>query len=476
MRTHFPSISKIIWGVCLATITAISIGGVGQGGTGGRASSYGRILNFGSIWVNGVEFFTTTAAITIDNVPGQLEAALKAGMVVKVNGDLAADGLSGVATSVVHNTDLRGAVDAAPTAIADGFAFSVHGLAVRSDSRTIIAGAAGVGLLGSGQRISVSGLRDGSNGTLRASRIDLLAPGATGSVLRGTASAVSGTSFTLGATMVNAAGATLHDVTLAEITAGAEIRVRGTANVAGNALVANVVERAESLVGNLFTGFEAEIEGLVTGASTGQFMLNGVSVSVTAATVFENGTAADLVNGANVEAKGIATGASSLNAVTIKFPHPEAIEVQATVSAKSGNTITLISADNGVAFTIDAATEFRDSSNAKLRKFSLANLAVGDRVIARGDILKAGTLATRIERTRPATGFAIKTRVFEANGNALVLDDTLVATNAATVYENESGQVISAADFFSRAIGLRVHVRGATNGDVLMATSAEIKP
>jgi hypothetical protein len=455
--------------------SVVAFGGGGQSGTGGRASSYGRILNFGSIWVNGVEFFTTTAAITIDNVPGQPESALKVGMVVKVNGDLAADGLSGVATSVVHNTDLRGAVDAAPSATADGFAFSVHGLAVRSDSRTIVAGAAGVGLLTSGQRISVSGLRDDSNGTLRASRIDVLLAGTTGSVLRGVASAVSGTIFNLGTTAVNGAAATLLHVTWAEIAAGTEVRVRSTANVASGALVASSIERAESLVGQLDVDFAAELEGLATSVSAGQFSLNGIAVTTNAATVYVNGTAADLVNGANVEAKGVAVTTSSFIAATIKFAAPEAIDLQASIVAKTADGLTLLATGNGVRFTVNANTEFKDSSRAKLSNFSLAKIALGDTLRVRGLIEKTGSVATRVERMRPEAGFDFKTRMFEALTGALVLENAIVSTDAATLYFDETGVAITQAAFISRAVGLRVHTRGTVNGNVLTATSVEIK-
>jgi Domain of unknown function (DUF5666) len=457
------------------TIATLSSGGGGSEGTGGRMTSYARITDFGSIWVNGVEFFTTTAAIKIDNVSGQPESALKAGMVVKVNGDLAANGLSGVASSVVHNTDMRGAVDAAPTATADGFAFSVHGLAVQSDCRTIIAGAAGVGLLSGGQRISVSGLRDSANNTFRASRIDVLAAGTTGSVLRGVASAVSGTSFTLGATVVNGAAATLHNLTWADIAAGTEVRVRSIANVAGGALVANTIERAEDLAGQLQVGFDAEIEGLASSVAAGQFNLNGVTVTTNAATVYVNGSAADLVNGVNVEAKGKAVTNSTFNAQTIKFAAPEAIDVQASVVAKTANSVTLISASNNVLFTVNANTLYKDSSRAKLVNFTLAQIAVGDTVLARGLVEKTGSVATRVERLRPEAGFAIKTRMFEAHDSVLVLENAIVTTNTATAFFDENGASITQAAFNARAIGLRVHARGAVSGTALTVTSVTIQ-
>ncbi len=474
MQTMRPSLLKFLLAIAISLITAISIGGVGQGGTGGRAASFGRIIDFGSIWVNGVEFFTDSASITIDNIPGQPESALKAGMVVKVNGDLAPDALSGVATSVVHNTDLRGAVDASPAVTSDGYAFSVHGLAVRSDSRTIIAGAASVGLLTSGQRIIVSGLSESAGGALRASRIDVLPVGASGSVLRGVASAVSGMRFNLGAAAVDGTTASLHFVTWAEIASGAEVRVRSVANVAGGVLIANTIERAESLAGQLQVGFEAEVEGVASSVAAGQFTLNGVSVATSAVTVFENGNAADLVNGASIEVKGRALTASSISAQRIKFASPEAIDALAKVVSKTATSLTLFSAANNVVFTVNAATTYKDSSNARISNFTVGQIAVGDTLKARGLVRNGSSVATRIERIKPAADFTLKTRMFEAQSGALVLENAIISTNAATLYVDVNGVAMSQAAFLSRAIGLRVDARGTVNGNVLMATSVAI--
>jgi Domain of unknown function (DUF5666) len=456
-------------------LAAVSFGGGGETGTGGRMTSFARITDFGSIWVNGVEFFTTSAAITIDNVPQQPESALKAGMVVKVQGDLASNKLSGIATSVLHNTDLRGAVDVSPSATAQGFTFTVHGLQVRTDGRTIVAGSPGAGLIAAAQRVSVSGLRDGADGSLRASRIDVLSA-STGTVLRGTALSISGTSFTLGATNVNAAGAALRFITWADIAAGVEIRVRSAANVASNTLVADEIERAESLAGNLVSSNEVEVEGLVAGAnSSGQFMLNGVNVTTSGATVYENGTSADLVNGTSVEVKGVASGVASVNAERVKFSSPEAIDVQASVVSKTANSITLLSAGNNVVFTMNATTLYKDSSRAKLSNFTFAQIAVGDTVLARGTVANSGTVAARIERMRPEAGFAIKTRMFEATSGALVLDNAIVSTNAATLYFDTNAAAMSKAAFMARAIGLRIQARGAVNGNSLTASSVTIQ-
>src|SRR6185369_17282133 len=73
----------------LFTAVAMSACGDGGGGTSapaaGAAVSQGVVTAKGSVFVNGIEFSTAGAAITIDDAPGT-EADLKVGMVVKVRG------------------------------------------------------------------------------------------------------------------------------------------------------------------------------------------------------------------------------------------------------------------------------------------------------------------------------------------------------------------------------------------------------
>src|SRR5215475_569346 len=59
----------------------------------------GRITGFGSIYVNGVEYFTTHANVTIDGRPGT-ESELQAGQIVMLEGAVNDDGRTGEARQV----------------------------------------------------------------------------------------------------------------------------------------------------------------------------------------------------------------------------------------------------------------------------------------------------------------------------------------------------------------------------------------
>lgn len=99
-----------------AIITACGGGGlIAGGGIGGTGIiSFGPILAFGSIWVNGVEYDIRNAAITINNTTAT-EADLTRGMIVRVKGKLNPNGISGTADSVAFSRDLAGTVSAVDT-------------------------------------------------------------------------------------------------------------------------------------------------------------------------------------------------------------------------------------------------------------------------------------------------------------------------------------------------------------------------
>ena len=76
----------------------------GIGGSG--ITSSGTITGFGSVYVNGVKFETSSSTFTIDDNPG-IEDLLAVGMRVTVKGTLNADGVSGTATSVSYDDDWK---------------------------------------------------------------------------------------------------------------------------------------------------------------------------------------------------------------------------------------------------------------------------------------------------------------------------------------------------------------------------------
>jgi hypothetical protein len=107
-----PFIRKLAFVVAVSTIAASCSSGdsdsVASGGIGGTGISVGTITDFGSIFVNGVEFETTDATIMLNGSPAT-ENDLKRGMVAAVLGDISGD--TGSAASVTVEDVLKGPVE-----------------------------------------------------------------------------------------------------------------------------------------------------------------------------------------------------------------------------------------------------------------------------------------------------------------------------------------------------------------------------
>src|SRR6185312_11675310 len=105
------NIAAVILAAGLACIAGIAVGGGGATGTGFMAR--GPISAFGSIFVNGVEFFTDHAQITINGTGNHPQADLGIGMVLTVTGSVDNNGRTGNANTVDYHADVIGAVDRA---------------------------------------------------------------------------------------------------------------------------------------------------------------------------------------------------------------------------------------------------------------------------------------------------------------------------------------------------------------------------
>src|SRR5471032_785571 len=146
-----------------------TIAGVGIGGSG--ITSVGAVTAVGSITVNGVKFDTQGATVTVDGASGQ-DIDLKVGLVTTITGTLNSDGVTGKATSVEVDNELKGIVDSAPVITATGGTFTVFGQLVLVDASTVFGNAAGLADFSAGTPVEVSGFRDASGQVVRATRVE----------------------------------------------------------------------------------------------------------------------------------------------------------------------------------------------------------------------------------------------------------------------------------------------------------------
>ena len=336
-------------------------GGVASGGTGGTGISYGPVTDFGSIFVNGVEFSTNGSTILRDDVPVN-ESELRRGMIVEVQGSIASS-TSGSATTVNIEEAVRGPVES-KSGTASAGTLVVLGQTVHVDDTTRFDNnVPDFGTVISGHLLEVHGLRQ-PNGTIAASFIERKTVPVV-FVVRGpvTGHNAGTLTFTVGGLEVNYNGADINDMPAPSGSNwdGLFVEVKGT-NCSGispapcGTLSATKVEPEELGVAD---AAKAEVEGFVTAlVSTSDFTLNNsVRVLTNGATVFSGGLQGEIVLGSKLEVEGSLAG-GIMTAVKVQFKESVKLESNATVS---GSTITLEGLP-GITVSANDFTEFDNTS------------------------------------------------------------------------------------------------------------------
>jgi len=258
--------------------------GISPGSPPGVTSS-GAVTALGSIFVNGVEYDLTGAAITIDGDPAT-EADLDVGSIVIVEGDLDEGGATGTATRVTAGIAVAGPIDA----IDEGAeTISVLGQIVQIDAFTIIENSIAGSFAGGlqiGDDVTVTGFVN-SAGVWSARRI---AARSSDDPLRVTGQAAnvdsSASRLSMGGLVVDYAGATLIGFDTRELS-GAPVRVTGTGiDADGRLMASELTYRDPHLPG--INGDIVQLQGWVTRfASSADFDVDGHPVRTMAYTVIE---------------------------------------------------------------------------------------------------------------------------------------------------------------------------------------------
>ena len=293
----------ILMTVTIVTLAACGGGGtqVAGGGIGGTGISQGSITQFGSVWVNGVEFDTTNSSIVKDGVTyhptslAELKNVLSVGMIVSVDGTINSDGVSGTADSVSYTKELLGPISDIP----NNNSLIVLGQTVIIDDLTkiIVNGAAAtIGNLKIGDTVEVSGFLT-ANG-IRASFIEQKSP--TSDVeLRGVITDVNGNIITIGGQIIDISMVTNTNYKPA---VGDYVEVKATNGT--TPLVASSVEKNSRGLGT-GSSDQAEFEGFVTSVnSSSDFMVDDQEVQTTPQTIYSGGSASDITKGTRLEING----------------------------------------------------------------------------------------------------------------------------------------------------------------------------
>jgi hypothetical protein len=429
-------------------------------------TSVGTVTGFGSVFVDGVEYGTSSAQIRLDDQAGT-ESQLRVGQIVTVRGTLDSSGNTGTASEITFVSDVKGPIGQVNLAAGT---FTVLSQAVRVSDATLFADSirpAELASLNAGAGVQVSGFPNAA-GEIVASRIDPTT--STELQLKGTAQSLDATArtFRINTLTVDYSGATVSG-TLAN---ASPVIVRGSAVNASGVLVATRVQ----VVGGsgAVANENGRIEGLVTSfTSNADFSVNGLRVITDASTQFAlQGLTLGVDLPVKVRGTFNASGALLASRVEVKQNNSGMIRGPVdTVSAANG-TLTVL----GVNVATTNTTSFEDRSDQRIRQFRLSDVRVGDYVEVRGLAGDAASLsATLVLRDRPedrAYVQGVPRNVSDPNFTVLGVQ---VMTNPQTRFAGPGGQARGRELFFTQPGTDLVKVRGTVVGGILVADQVNLR-
>ena len=382
------------WVVLMAVAVAFAAcggGGDGGGQAGTATVSKGVITGFGSVYVNGVKFGTSGSTSIINDDSSVSAASLHVGMVVKVNGRVNDDGVTGSADEIEYEDSLKGPV---ANKTADGF--SVLGQNVTVTATTVFQGVADLAALANGQVVEVSGFPI-ADGSITATLVEV--KGAPGFKIRGTVRNLGATTFTL--TVTPALSYTVDFSAAAKTPATAILkngdygRVTAAAAPTASAITATRISVKRA---GLEDTTRADVEGIVSNynSTAKTFTVNGVNVNASTISL-----PAGFINGTKVDVRGpIVNGVLTASQVEVEQVSAREIgAVRGAVSAKTTAALTV----GTMEFIVTARTMFYDRSDLNDQMLGLAVIAVGDVVDVKYYLDSAGaSVAVLIERETAA--------------------------------------------------------------------------
>jgi hypothetical protein len=257
-------------------------------------------------------------------------------MAVKVKGTRNDDGVTGTASEIEVENEVRGTVANKGTD-----SFTVLGQTVFVDGGTVFANVANFAALAVNDAVEVHGSRD-TTSAIRATRVEKLNANPLGDEFKGVVATKTGTTsgdFTLtGSTSTfTYSASTVLPNGMFGVADLVEVHLSGTA--------ATRIE-IEDLEDDKFKpsqNQEVEVEGYVTGFSgtPGAFQVGGQAVQTTSSTRYEGGLSSDLANDVKVEAEGHYQG-TTLVADKIKFKDSVRFEANLEAVSLTGGTVRVL--------------------------------------------------------------------------------------------------------------------------------------
>lgn len=446
----------------------------GIGGTGVRVAGVGEgtTTGFGSIIIDDIREFTIDAQTALFRDDSAItEAQLEqsgAGFVtrVEIGEDVTGDFSAGTAVSVRLENYLRGPVtNVSP--------LTVLGQALVVTGDTVLVDLAGAGALIVGDEVEISGYPNAAN-VVQATRIQRQAGGIPVWKLRGRAGNVTAGDFTIGSQLVQLNGVVPRDCG-SGLANGDLVEVEASRDPGfnpGDPLV-TVTDVACTLSGlgvpadAVGTQLAAGVEGLVTAISAANdFVVGGQRVQTTPGTLFEGGSAQDIVAGAKLEAEGVLdTATGILAAQKLRFRETR-VRVEAPVNVPGSGVDDSFTIMDVITVNTTALTEDNDglvdgSGPAGNRQLEVRGFVDSSGAVFATEVRDRGAADAASVRLRgPASDTCDPT----AGDNALAVLDVIIDTSdPGTLFGNPDGPLPDSSALCSQiSIGTAVQAENGT--------------
>lgn len=387
--------------LALAAVLAGCNGGGGSTASTPTSTISGVVTGFGSVYVNGVEYNTDGASISVDDVPGNDDYDLAVGMKVTLTGTVNADGLTGSTSSINYADELEGVVLANSVAADGTGTMNIMGQTVTITLTTVfeshVPGVISVDGIAAGNVVEVSGYSSG-DGSVYATRIEVKAPDLAtymannpGSEMevKGVVSGLASASqtFNFGNLIVDYSAAIQVPSGLDD---GLYVEVKSNTAPVDNGdgtftLAATRVEVEDDGIKGIHgdSGEEIELKGVITNIDNlpAAFDLDGQTIQLVSETEFEDGLlSSSLAVGDMVQVEGYFSAPDQLVADSVELGEDDASLTEYKDYVQSVDAVnSTVTLQGGQVITVTNTTIMQDSLDINAEHyFDLTDLHAGD--------------------------------------------------------------------------------------------------
>ncbi|MFO1216853.1 MAG: DUF5666 domain-containing protein [Burkholderiaceae bacterium] len=463
--------------LALAAATAASLlaacgggDGLGSGGTGSAPETFatGTVDGFGSIFIGGERCDHIGARIAWDAVTGGPEEAAEPNPEVKLGQrvEVDLDGTSAACKILAARIapEVIGVIESKAPLVVAGARVIVN-LDPAAGPVTVFDGYTDYNDLAVGDRVEVHGkavpIIGGGVGIL-ATRIERKPATQTWVRVAGVIGNLTPTTFTLGGLTVHYDAATLRVPAGVSLRDGLTVAMWSTGAVTGHDVNARFIR---VLLRQFADQQKVRVQGPVTGCAAQspctEPVIDGITVKITADTVFTRGSQADVFDGKTIHVRGTfdaASGKLVARAVAVRLASDGVVTLLGSVSDFTDDGTTKTFRVRGVPVSTDSSTIFGCALTA----------ADNDKVVAvSGQIFGASVLAERIECPALAVGTIVDAYgpISQFDGGAKTFHLTnRPLVSLATLHWDDHTVFSNGADPATLANGDYVAVRGVYMG------------